>query len=366
MNGRERLLTAINNKKPDRLPCQVHSWMQYYLNTYLGGIDQFAACEYFGMDSVIYTGGMYQYKPEVLAKWEAKGQVGKPDAEGQFDWQTTFVTPKGNLNIKGSTNKFTFWETEHMVKDERDFELFKEFFPEPYTCDWSGVNAVKKRIGNTGITRGTSYAYGQIAPWQTLCYLMGTEKTIFKAIDEPGWTHYALDAICSKYERAIEAAGKIELDLVETGGGAASSTVISPAMHMEFCLPYDKRQHAALKVQGAKIVYHLCGGHMPLLETVAENGADCLETMTPPGMGADCRLAEAKRRVGDRLAFIGGFDQNAGFEKGNPELIQKMVRELFEACPGGGYICSPSDHFFFGSPENIRAFVQACKDCRYD
>ena len=104
---------------------------------------------------------------------------------------------------------------------------------------------------------------------------------------------------------------------------------------------------------------------MPLLEMIAESGADCLETMTPPSMGADCRLAEAQKRVGDKLAFIGGFDQNAGFEKGNPLLIRKMVRELFEACPNGGYICSPSDHFFFGDTENLRAFANACRECKY-
>ena len=365
MTGRERFLTAINNGRPDRLPCQVHSWMPYYLKTYLNGIDQFEAYEYFNMDPVIYCGGQYLYKPEASAKWEVSHKNGTPNAEGEYDWASTVKTPKGVLTCKGSTNKFTSWETEHIVKNEKDFELFIEFYPEPYSCDWTWVRDAKKRIGDKGITRGCSYAYGQSAPWQTLCCLMGTENTIFKAFDEPRWTHYALDAICKKYERAIEVSGKIELDLVETGGGAGSSTVISPAMHREFCLPYDKRQHAALKAQGAKIVYHLCGGHMPLLETVAENGADCLETMTPPAMGADCNLAQAKRRVGNKLAFIGGFDQNAGFEKGNPALIKKMVRELFEACPNGGYICSPSDHFFFGNPENIKAFANACKNCKY-
>lgn len=54
MNGRERFLTALRNGKPDRLPCQVHSWMRYYLDTYLHGMDQFEAYEYFGMDPVIY------------------------------------------------------------------------------------------------------------------------------------------------------------------------------------------------------------------------------------------------------------------------------------------------------------------------
>lgn len=41
MTGRERFLTALHNQKPDRLPFQVHSWMRYYLNTYLNGMDQY-------------------------------------------------------------------------------------------------------------------------------------------------------------------------------------------------------------------------------------------------------------------------------------------------------------------------------------
>ncbi len=47
MTSRERLLTAIANEKPDRLPCQVHGWMHAYLKNYLGGLDQFAAYDYF-------------------------------------------------------------------------------------------------------------------------------------------------------------------------------------------------------------------------------------------------------------------------------------------------------------------------------
>lgn len=81
------------------------------------------------------------------------------------------------------------------------------------------------------------------------------------------------------------------------------------------------------------MVYHLCGGLMPLLEMVTENGADALETMTPPEMGGDCDLKEATRRVGDQLAFIGGFNQNLGFEKGTPEEIRKMVFSLHGGLP---------------------------------
>jgi len=104
---------------------------------------------------------------------------------------------------------------------------------------------------------------------------------------------------------------------------------------------------------------------MPMLELVADNHADGLETMTPPNMGGDCDLAAARRRIGDRLFFIGGFDQHTGFEQGNPALIREMVFALHRCCPEGGYICAPSDQFFYGSIENLRAFAAACRACVY-
>jgi uroporphyrinogen-III decarboxylase len=195
--------------------------------------------------------------------------------------------------------------------------------------------------------------------------MIGTQDIIMTAIDEPDWLHYVLDTMLEKKLRVIGLGGKIELDLIETGGGAGSSTVISPAMHEEFCLPYDQKQIAAMHDQGTKVVYHLCGGIMPLLDIVVQNGADGLETMTPPSMGGDCDIEKAYGKIGDRMFFIGGFDQNAGFEKGTPETARKMVFDLHRACPDGGYIASPSDHFFYGDPANIQAFVDAAKECVY-
>jgi hypothetical protein len=114
-----------------------------------------------------------------------------------------------------------------------------------------------------------------------------------------------------------------------------------------------------------RVVYHLCGGLMQMLELVVENGTDGLETMTPPSMGGDCDLATAARRAGDRLFFIGGFDQGAGLERGTPEAVREQVFALHAACPQGGYICSPSDHFFYGDPRNLQAFVDATRACVY-
>jgi len=366
MTPRERLLTAIDNSKPDRLPCQVHGWMEYYLKTYLGGCDAYQAYERFGLDMVIYTGPSYSFDERDLAKWVVEHTDLGTDADGVTTWIQTIKTPEGELTTEGAYDAITGWTTVPMVKTKGDLELFARYFPVPSGIDGSAVREARERVGDRGIVRGGIYGYGQAGAWQSLCCLMGTQEAIMAAMDEPDWVRHALKSINDKCLRGIELmAGAVPFDLVEIGGGAGSNTVISPRLHEEFCLPHDRAQVDALHQGGFKVVYHLCGGLMKMLDNVVANGADGLETMTPPGMGGDCDLALANKLVGDRLFFVGGFDQNAGFEHGTPEVVRRMVFHLHSACPDGGYICCPSDHFFHGDPANLQAFVDACRECVY-
>ena len=156
------------------------------------------------------------------------------------------------------------------------------------------------------------------------------------------------------------------MTMLELGGGAASSTVISPKIFDEFVAPYDAELIELAHSVGQRIVYHTCGGMMPFLERIADMNPDAMETFTPPDMGGDTRLAEAKQRIGDRVCMIGGFDQYHFFIGCTPEQTRAEVRRCFEAAgAGGGYILCPSDHFFDAEPELLRAFVDEAKQCRY-
>lgn len=187
------------------------------------------------------------------------------------------------------------------------------------------------------------------------------------AMDDAEWVHHALEFLLEKALKVIRLSKDVQTDLIEIGGGAASNTVISPKMFEEFCLPYDRRQVQAIHDAEIKTVYHLCGGLMQMADMVVEMGSDALETMTPVSMGGDCDLAKASRRWGDKLCFIGGFDQSAGFENGTQDDARRLVRECFEATKEqGGYIICPSDHFFHGSPGNLEAFVDEVKKCNYE
>lgn len=366
MTSRERLLTALANQRPDRLPCQVHGWMGYYLEKHLNGMDWWQAYEKFGMDFAIYVSPSYTYSDAALARWNIKRRELGMDRDGNHLWEETIITPKGELHHQGAQNAITGWTTEYLIKTPRDFDLWNEFYPVPDGIDFTPIQRAKDRLGDRGIIRSHPFSPGQGSPWQSFCTLFDTEHAIMLGMDEPAVLHQYLDAILQKTLRVTSMWGGTPADMVEVGGGAGSSTVISPAFYREFGLPYDQRQNKLFHEAGVKVVNHFCGGLMPMLELVVESGADGLETMTPPSMGGDCDLREASRRVGDKLFFIGGFDQNAGFERGTPAVARQQVLECFEATKDhAGYICCPSDHFFEGDPANLKAFADACKECIY-
>src|SRR5512140_1555406 len=98
MTSRERMLIALNNGRPDRLPCQVHGWMGYYLNHYLGGMDEWQAFERFDMDFAIYRSPNYKYDEKDLANWQVDRRDLGVNADGDQCWEETITTPTGTLH----------------------------------------------------------------------------------------------------------------------------------------------------------------------------------------------------------------------------------------------------------------------------
>jgi uroporphyrinogen-III decarboxylase len=252
-----------------------------------------------------------------------------------------------------------------MIK-ERDDLAKLAFVPVP-RMDHAPVAQLYDRLGDDGILRG--FVWGdQAGCWQHACCLAGTEQMILAAIDDPAWTHALLRLLLDKKLRFVEESlVGARFDIIETGGGAASSTVISPKLFAEFCLPYDRQMHDALHRAGHLVVYHTCGGMMGILDLIGDTHADASETLAPPGVGGDIRDRRAvKQTLGSRCALIGGMDQLNLLTAGAPEAIRAEVRDLFDSYgAGGGYILSTADHFFDAPPENLRAYAQAARECAY-
>ncbi|MBC7239605.1 MAG: hypothetical protein H5T71_05855, partial [Chloroflexi bacterium] len=74
MNAKQRFLTALDRSGlPDRLPVTTHHLMRYFLDTYMGGMDNEAFFDYFGLDPIRW---ILPYRAD-----EAAGEYLDPERE---------------------------------------------------------------------------------------------------------------------------------------------------------------------------------------------------------------------------------------------------------------------------------------------
>jgi uroporphyrinogen decarboxylase len=367
----------LDHKIPDRLPVATHDVMSSFLAQYQGGIGAQEFLRKYGFDPILMVNSLkaeqgqwmeiIDGRPMVVSdNWRISAKKVSP-AEYET-WRFTIATPGGNLTMVLQKNIHTAWICEHLVKEKRDFDLITRYAPW-YGVNTEVINAAAKEYGDIGIVRGLVPCfeiYGQPGCWQDLACLFGIEKLIYEAYDDPQWVHSALAFLRDRKQHYIESLKGTAYDLIELGGGDASTTVISPAIFREFVAPYDSVLIDAARKVDQRIVYHTCGGMMPILEDIADMKPHAVETLTPPGMGGDVDLAEAKRRIGDRVCLIGGFDQGRYFTETTEQETREKVREAFKAAgSNGGFILSTSDHFFAARDDLLRAFVDEASKCVY-
>jgi uroporphyrinogen decarboxylase len=385
MNSKQRFLAALNRSVTDRLPVTTHHVMPYFLKTYMNGISCQEFFDHFGLDPINWvvahkpdpSRGEY-YDPNqgdldylevpliCSDRWQIKTEtLSDPEYEAvRYD----FLTPEKSLSMVLKSNEYTTWVTERMIKAKSDIDIFAKYAPLP-VCDVEKVNRQADSFGERGMIRGMIPGfdvYGQPGCWQDAAVLYGVQELIMETFDDPDWVHALLKILLERKKHFIRSMAGARYDLIEHGGGDASTTVISPRIFEEFVAPYDSQLIELAHQAGQKIVYHTCGGMMPILEMVADMNPEAMETFTPRAMGGDVDLKKAKQRVGSRVCMIGGFDQFHFFKDCSPEETRQAVRKCFEeAGEGGGYILAPSDHFFDANLELLAAYADEAKKCVY-
>jgi len=248
-------------------------------------------------------------------------------------------TPDKILSMVLQTNEYTTWLKEHLVKEKSDIDIIAKYMTYPL-CDIDEINRAALQFQNKGIVRGhicTFDGFGQPGCWQDAACLYGIENLIIATYEDPEWVHAFLNILQDRKKVYIRSLAGARYDIIELA-------------------------HKA----GQRIVYHTCGGMMPILDDIAAMKPDAMETFTPSDMGGDTLLKVAKKRIGHKVCMIGGFDQFHFFNDCTEKETREEVRRCFEeAGEGGGFILSPSDHFFDADLNLIRAFSDEAGKCLY-
>ncbi|MFO7693572.1 MAG: uroporphyrinogen decarboxylase family protein [Vicinamibacterales bacterium] len=380
MTPRERLLTALARGVPDRLPVTTHHLMPSFLAG-LGGIDARAFFDRYGLDAINWTTPLRPAagclpdpgSDPAIEAWSHVSDAWRVERTHRSDaaFRTiryAVTTPRKTLSMVLQDDGRTVWVAERLLKEKSDIDILAAFAPVP-CCEAVAVEAARAAIGDRGIVRGAVPGfpiYGQPGCWQDAAVLVGIAELILETYEDPAWVAELLGIIRDRKLAFVRSTAGAPFDLMELGGGDASSSVISPKIFDRFVAPFDEPVVAAAHEAGQRVVYHTCGGMMPLLERIAAMQPDAMETFTPKDMGGDTRLAEAKARIGPAVCMIGGFDQFHYFTGCAPADTRQAVRDAFAAAGGcGGFILAPSDHFFEAENALLRAYADEARRCCY-
>jgi uroporphyrinogen-III decarboxylase len=115
----------------------------------------------------------------------------------------------------------------------------------------------------------------------------------------------------------------------------------SPAAFDALITPFDAPIFDLIHHYGGKVIVHHHGNTDAILERIADLGADGIQPIEEPPIG-DCTMAEAKRRIGDRVCLVGSV-QYDDFERLTPDEMEALVaRQIEDAGAGGGMILAPT------------------------
>jgi uroporphyrinogen decarboxylase len=334
MNPKDRITSALNGQKSDKVPVMLHNFMM-------------AARE--------FNLSMKTFREDPVAMAEAMVRsVEKYEFDGILVDMDT-VTLAGALGVP-----VDFPDNEParchlgLLKDLKDWRRLPEVNIEDYqyVMNWlEAVRLVKRYVGDDIYVRGNcdqapfSLA-GMVrgsADWMTDLYTADED-------DKLGLLEYCTEAT-SQFIRLMAETG---CDMVSNGDSPAGPDLIPPEMYKQYAFPYEKRIVEVAHEAGLPYTLHICGNTELILDEMIATGADALELDYKTDIH---RIADVFR---DRVTLIGNIDPSGVLALGKPEDVRRKTRELIK-------IMGKSNRFILNAgcampphtPEqNLRALIE--------
>ena len=379
MNSRERILTTINHREPDRIPfdlgaCQVtgiHRVAYQNLRKALGlpeveiemcdAVQQLASID----DDVVArmnidTRGLY---PLNSHNW----QVVAEDAGGYWayrdEWGITHHRSKEN-GLYYSVVKAPLPKTELTVADISNHPWPDVANPERL----AGLRELAQQYRASGYAVVLKDAFAGIFEFaqrivgmeNLLVMMITTERAACALFDK------LLELKLNYWQTALAELGDL-VDIVTYADdyGTQESQIISPDMFRRLIKPRVKILFETFikSAPHAKRFFHSDGNVRPLIPDFLEIG---VEILNPIHIRAkDMEPAGLKRDFGQDLAFWGGgVDTQGILPYGTPQEVKDDVRRNIEAlAPGGGYVFNTIHNIQADvPPQNLMAMWQALQE----
>lgn len=131
--------------------------------------------------------------------------------------------------------------------------------------------------------------------------------------------------------------------------------------HFKLFINYYNRQIVERAHQkGLKVVRHSDGNLWPLLDVLIESGYDGINPLEPQ---AGMEIKKVKAYCGDKICLLGNIDSRHLLPRGNAEQVeQAVIQAIKDGAAGGGLIICSSNSLHPGvNPENCITMFQAVR-----
>jgi uroporphyrinogen decarboxylase len=406
MTSRERVLSALNHREPDRVPLDLSGHRSSgiaaiayaKLRDFLGlpkkpirvydPVQQLAivdedVLQRFGVDT-IELGRAFALTDDCWADWELPDGTpcqmprwALPERDGNRWVIRSSKTGRVIAQMPDGALYFeqTYWPFAEEAPDhDRIGDVLTESMwtaiaspPGPLVAGPDGMNLLHdgaRRLRQQtdraiiGLFGGNQLEMGQ--------FLYRNDNFFVLLAGEPEQAHDFLDRITAMYlgnlEKFLGAVGD-SIDIIVFGDdlGMQTGPQISPAMYREFFKPrHQLLWNRAKQLAPVKVMLHCCGGVRELLPDLIEAGLDAINPVQISCRGMDA--AELKKEFGHDLTFWGGgCDTRDVLPLGSPEQVRRhVIDQLRILAPGGGFVFQQVHNALANvPPQNIVAMLDA-------
>lgn len=367
MTSRERVLTTLAHKEPDRVPLDlggtpttIETPAYNQLKEYLGIKSK---TKTFLRDHVQPDENLLQLleidtrylHPKSPKSW--KMQI-DPDNSYVDEWGTRWKKPESS---------FYFDPVEHPLQNATIDELEKYSWPDPE--DVGRIEGLKDEAKY--LYEKTDYAivadmHG-VGIFETAWMLRGFERFLEDLVVNEEFSLRLLEKVTQiktgLYEKFLDAVGDyIHVIMVSDDVGMENGLLISPYLYREIIKPFHKKLWQFIKKKTkAYLFLHSCGSVYQLIPDFIELGIDILNPIQVTAKDMDTKRLKAE--FGDKLSFWGAIDTQKVLPYGTPRDVEGEVkRRIKDLSLGGGYVLCAVHNIQAGvKPENILKMYQAAK-----
>lgn len=376
MISRERVLTAISHKEPDKVPFD------------LGGSN------ISGISMVAYRRLVKYLKLDVDINYEFRDivqQLAVPDEKVLkvlgIDTRGVFPKnphhPRWKLEMKENANYRWFVDeygiTWKMPKiggfyfDPVKFPLAnlglehldKYLWPDgsdPFRIQGLREETLSlKKETNAAIVAG----YMSAGAFEHSFWLRSYEKFYTDLLLHPEYVlmlQRKLTDVKIKYWNSVlsEVGDLVDIVVETNDAGSEQGPLVSPKLFRKYAVPFMKELYSFIKKKAShvKILFHSCGSVYDVIPDIIETGVDILNPIQVSAKKMDSKVL--KKEFGKDLTFWGGIDTQKVLPRGTPEEVRDEVkRRIDEMAPGGGYILGTVHNILADvPPENIVAMYE--------